>query len=142
MVRTSVGPSVWSLPVDLLEGGGTGCSITGGCAIGGVSISWFIGSMSSLVSVSFVVTVGSEYTCCFSARISVEVVNRGFDMYLKSSLIVLGGGDGLTGVYCRRNFLFHFVLRPKPSARTMYWSNWRTSMTLPVLSHLFGWGPI
>ena len=34
------------------------------------------------------------------------------------------------------------VILPEPSTRTAYWSNCRTSMMLPVLSHLVGCGPV
>ena len=47
-----------------------------------------------------------------------------------------------TGVYLRRNFLFRSVTLPDPSTRTTYRSNWRTSITQPVLSHLSGVGPV
>ena len=52
------------------------------------------------------------------------------------------GARGITGTYFRKNFLFRRVIRPEPSTRTTYWSNWRTSTTIPVLSHLVGWGPV
>ena len=52
------------------------------------------------------------------------------------------GARGTTGRYLRRNFLFRRVTRPEPSTRTTYWSNWCTSTTIPVLSHLVGWGPV
>ena len=51
------------------------------------------------------------------------------------------GARFTTGRYFRKNFLFRSVTRPDPSTLTTYWSNWRTSMTLPVLSHLVGLGP-
>ena len=50
------------------------------------------------------------------------------------------GARGTTGRYLRRNFLFRRVTRPEPSTRTTYWSNWRTSTMIPVLSHLVGGG--
>ena len=34
------------------------------------------------------------------------------------------------------------VILPEPSTRTTYWWNWRTSMMMPVLSHLLGCGPV
>ena len=57
----------------------------------------------------------------------------------RSSSIVWRGGRGITGTYFLRNFLFRSVIRPEPSTLTTYWSNWRTSTTEPVLSHLLGW---
>ena len=45
------------------------------------------------------------------------------------------------GKYFLRNLLFRSVGRPDPSMQTMYWSNWRTSMIVPVLSHFVGCGP-
>ena len=37
-----------------------------------------------------------------------------------------------TGMYFLRNFLFLSVWLPDPSILIRYWSNWRTSMTMPV----------
>ena len=42
------------------------------------------------------------------------------------------------GVYLRRNLRLRSVTLPDPSTRTTYWWNWRTSITMPVLSHLVG----
>ena len=42
------------------------------------------------------------------------------------------------GMYFLRNFLFLSVCLPDPSILMRYWWNWRTSMTMPVRSHLFG----
>ena len=47
----------------------------------------------------------------------------------------------MCGVYRRRDFLLRSVTRPAPSTRTTYWSNCRTSTTIPVRSHLVGCGP-
>ena len=47
----------------------------------------------------------------------------------------------MCGVYRRRYFLLRSVTRPEPSTRTTYWSNCRTSTTIPVRSHFVGWGP-
>ena len=52
------------------------------------------------------------------------------------------GARGMTGVNVRRNRLFRRVTRPEASLRTTYWSNWRTSSMMPVLSHWVGWGPV
>ena len=52
------------------------------------------------------------------------------------------GARGMTGRNLRKNFLLRKVTRPEPSTLTTYWSNWRTSTTIPVLSHLVGWGPV
>ena len=41
------------------------------------------------------------------------------------------------GMYFLRNFLFLSVCLPDPSILMRYWWNWRTSMTMPVRSHLF-----
>ena len=60
----------------------------------------------------------------------------------RSSLMVCRGGLVCTGMYFLRNFRFRVVILPEPSTRTTYWSNWRTSITMPVLSHLVGYGPV
>ena len=46
------------------------------------------------------------------------------------------------GVYRRRKRRFHVVRRPDPSVLTEYWWYYRTSTTVPVLSHLVGWCPV
>ena len=51
------------------------------------------------------------------------------------------GDLAMCGVYRRRYFLLRSVTRPEPSTRTTYWSNCRTSTTIPVRSRLVGWGP-
>ena len=43
------------------------------------------------------------------------------------------------GMYFLRNFLFLSVCLPDPSILMRYW---RTSITMPVRSHLFGWWPV
>ena len=53
----------------------------------------------------------------------------------KMDLLVVGG---YTGMYFLRNFLFLSVCLPDPSILMRYWWNWRTSMTMPVRSHLVG----
>ena len=55
---------------------------------------------------------------------------------------IMMGVREMTGVYFLRYFLLQRVTRPEPSTRTTYWSNCRTSTTMPVLSHLVGWGPV
>ena len=55
---------------------------------------------------------------------------------------IIRGALGTTGVYCRRNLRLRNVMRPDPSTLTTYWLNWRTSMMMPVLSHLVGCGPV
>ena len=50
-------------------------------------------------------------------------------------------GCGCTGTYFLRNLQLRRVTLPEPSMCVTYWSNWRTSMTTPVLSHLVGLGP-
>lgn len=62
----------------------------------------------------------------------------------RSSVIVSRGGGGLvcTGKYFSRNLWLRVVILPEPSTRTTYWSNWRTSITTPVLSHFVGYGPV
>ena len=55
---------------------------------------------------------------------------------------IMMGVREMTGVYFLRNFLLRRVKRSEPSTRTTYWSNCRTSTTMPVLSHLVGWGPV
>ncbi len=47
-----------------------------------------------------------------------------------------------TGMYFLRNFLLLSVCLPDPSILMRYWWNWRTLMTMPVRSHLFGWWPV
>ena len=47
----------------------------------------------------------------------------------------INGALAMCGVYRRS------VTRPDPSTRTTYWSNCRTSTTIPVRSHLVGFGP-
>lgn len=59
----------------------------------------------------------------------------------KSLSTVIREGTGYTGIYFLRNFLLRSVTRPEPSTLTTYWSNWRTSITSPVLSHFNGCGP-
>ena len=56
--------------------------------------------------------------------------------------MVSRGGWVCTGMYFLRNLRLHRVILPDPSTRTMYWSNCRTSITTPVLSHLLGYGPV
>ncbi len=56
--------------------------------------------------------------------------------------IVIAGLGGTTGMNLRRNFRFRVVIFPDPSIFTTYWSNCRTSVTVPVLSHLFGCKPL
>ena len=64
-------------------------------------------------------------------------------------VVAMGMTDGefinealaMCGVYRRRDFLLRSVTRPAPSTRTTYWSNCRTSTTIPVRSHLVGCGP-
>ena len=51
------------------------------------------------------------------------------------------GAWGITGMYFLRNLQLHSVTRPEPSTHTIYWSNWQTSITMPVLPHLVGLGP-
>ena len=51
------------------------------------------------------------------------------------------GDLAMCGVYRRRYFLLRSLTRSEPSTRTTYWSNCRTSTTIPVRSHLVGWGP-
>ena len=63
----------------------------------------------------------------------------------------LGGSSGLLGIATagcaisvviglnwRSAFRFLVVTLPEPSIFTQYWSNGSTSVTVPVLSHLFG----
>ena len=50
------------------------------------------------------------------------------------------GGCRCTGSNLRRYFLFLTIILPDPSTRITYWSNWHTSMTLPVLSYMVGYG--
>ena len=51
------------------------------------------------------------------------------------------GDLAMCGVYRRRYFLLRSVTRLEPSTHTTYWSNCRTSTTIPLRSHLVGWGP-
>ena len=48
----------------------------------------------------------------------------------------------MTGTYFLKNFRFLNVTWPEPSIRMTYWSNWRTSTTIPDLSHLVALGPL
>ena len=63
-------------------------------------------------------------------------------MCLRSSLLVRRGGGVCTGTYLLKNFRLRRVVLPDPSTRTTYWSNWRTSIMTPVLSHLVGCWPV
>ena len=56
--------------------------------------------------------------------------------------MVNGWWYGSSLMYFRKNFLFLNVHRPELSILIPYWSNCFTSMTVPVLSHLFGCGPV
>ena len=47
-----------------------------------------------------------------------------------------------TGTYLRRILRLRNVTLPDPSTLMTYWSNCLTSVTRPVLSHFFGWGPV
>ena len=65
--------------------------------------------------------------------------------WLMNRTFSVGSGvvdNGTTGWYFCKNFLFLMVTLPDPSTRMPYWSYCRTSMTTPVLSHLFGAGPV
>ena len=55
-----------------------------------------------------------------------------------SSIMDLRLTGWYTGMYFLKNFLFLSVCLPDPSTLTRYWWNCRTSMTMPVRSHLFG----
>ena len=77
---------------------------------------------------------------------------------LDDMVVSSGGGAGgrwpissrmdllLAGLYMGtnflRNFLFLSVCLPDPSILTRYWWYWRTSMMMPVRSHLCGWRPV
>ena len=61
---------------------------------------------------------------------------------LRSSSFVCRGGVICTGMYFLRNLRLWVVIRPEPSKRMTYWSNWRTSITTPVLSQFVGYGPV
>ena len=77
-------------------------------------------------------------------------VVKGFTCGTCAKLTSVGRGCSLrhmwslwtTGRNLGRNFLFRRLTRPEPSTLTMYWSNWRTSITIPILSHLVGFGPV
>ena len=49
---------------------------------------------------------------------------------------------GYTSVYFLKNFLLQVVILLDPSTRMTHWSNWRTSITVTVLSYFFGCGPV
>ena len=66
----------------------------------------------------------------------------GLGMIARSSKTDLGGGVASAGQNFRRNFLLRRLGRFDPCVFIRYWSNWRTSTTLPVLSHLRGYGPV
>ena len=51
-------------------------------------------------------------------------------------------GVSRAGMNFLRNFLFLSVTLRDPSIRKAYWLNWRTSIIVPVLSHLSGCGPV
>ena len=61
---------------------------------------------------------------------------------LKSSWMLRQGCGAWTGTYLLRNLRLRRVILPDPSTRTTYWSNWQTSMMMPVLSHLLEYGPV
>jgi hypothetical protein len=65
----------------------------------------------------------------------------GMTLSARSSVMDLLSAGWWTGIYFLRNFLFLSVCLPEPSILMRYWWNWRTSMTMPVLSHLLGWLP-
>lgn len=85
-------------------------------------------------------------TMSFAAMLSSawgsSLVTRG---WLVSSLALLSLMNGRwyesSLMYLRMNFLFLKVHRPELSILIIYWSNCLTSVTTPVLSHLFGCGP-
>ncbi len=56
------------------------------------------------------------------------------------NVLWLGTWCVMTGTYFWRNFRFRSVTRPEPSTCITYWSNWRISTPIPVLSHLVGFG--
>ncbi len=49
-------------------------------------------------------------------------------------------GEGLANL--RRNLRFRSVARPEPDNLIQYWSNCFTSVTVPILSHRRGAGPV
>ena len=61
---------------------------------------------------------------------------------LKSSWMVHPGCGAWTGTYLLRNLRLQRLILPDPSTHTTYWSNWQTSMMMPVLSHLLGYEPV
>ena len=67
---------------------------------------------------------------------------NGVPRCFKSSVIIRGGGDLCSGANFLRNFRLRNVVRPDPSTLITYWSNCRTSVTFPVLSHFVGLGPV
>ena len=52
------------------------------------------------------------------------------------------GAGIMTGMYFLKNFLFWIIILPEPSSLTTYWSYCRTSVIVPVLSHLVGCQPV
>ena len=132
-------------------GDGTVCRLGGVLATGGIT--WLVGGCrDELTAVAGVgeAAVGPEGSeSCGPAGWSVrsggacgelECDVRGVHRRRSSATVVLGGAEW-TGMYLRRNFLLRKVTLPEPSVLMMYWSNWRTSVTRPVLSHFFGCGP-
>ena len=45
-------------------------------------------------------------------------------------------------IFAQKFPVLYKVTLPEPSTFTAYWSNWRTSMTEPVMSHLVGSWPV
>ena len=121
-------------PIGLLvlgEVGGTGVWHMAGA--GGGSWSWFPGGLAW--GGRRVEGVGTGFN-----GESRETAGRGG--IARSSSTVRGGGVGYTGRIFLRNFLLRRVARLEPSVLTRYWSNWRTSTMMPVLSHFRGKLPV
>ena len=91
------------------------------------------------------VVAGSGVVACslpVDGEDSSGAVNAGGILFAAGNGRAVSGDLGMTGWYARRNFLLRRVTLPDPSTRTTYWSNWRTSITTPVLSHFVGYGPV
>lgn len=79
---------------------------------------------------------------CWGSTLSYASGDVHAALWCKSVLMVLVGSRYFIRIHFIRNYLFRVVTLPEPSILTTYWSKWRTSIIVPVLSHLRGCGPV
>lgn len=123
--------------------GGCGVSSLGGgevlastSVLGGV-VGFLVGVVGLLLTVGIGGCVGGESVGGLGGDMRLSVGGVGGECAMSSRMDLRCGG-WCTGMYFLRNFLFRRVCLPDPSILMRYWWNWRTSMTMPVRSHLFG----